>query len=75
MGSQRLDNLARRILRVLNIGGPRRANVLSGLRKRNGDQVSRSSFEQSIGQLFLGGYIKATGKTYGKKLAVNGRRG
>jgi len=75
MGSQRLDNLARRLLRVLQGQGPRKANVLRGLRKSNGDQVARTAFERSIGQLFLGGYIRAIGKTYGKRIAVDGRRG
>lgn len=74
MGRQRLDHLARRILRVLQGQGPRKANVLAGLRRHDGSYFPRHAFEASIGQLFIAGYIKPVGKTNAKKIGLNGRR-
>lgn len=70
----RLDSMARRILRALTENGPRKATVLSGLRGARGVIVTRAVFEKSIGQLFLGGYIKAFGKTRARTIGVVGRR-
>lgn len=59
---------ASRIYRVVKeTGGPRSANVLSGLAKNQDD------FERAIGQLFLAGVVKWVGKKRARKLAPMSR--
>lgn len=59
--------LASQIERVLNIGGPRRLNVLRGLAK------SDAEFERAIGILFLRGVVRFISRKRWRMLARGAR--